>query len=125
MAKRKSTDEQIIAALLQHGTISAAAQVCGISPRTVYKRMSEQEFQAAYKEAKTDLLREAAFSIAEKLSGAVETVWQIQNDKSVPPAVRVQAAQVIINNAGKFADRLADDETANQEAHNPRDPWDF
>ena len=86
--------------------------------------MNEQEFQAAYREAKTDLLREAAFSIAEKLSGAVETVWQIQNDKMVPPAVRVQAAQVIINNAGKFADRLTSDEAANQEARNPKNPWD-
>ena len=123
--KRKSTDEQIIAALLQHGTISAAAQACGISPRTVYERMNEQEFQAVYREAKTDLLRQATFSIAEKLSGALETVWQIQNDKTVPPAVRVQAAQVIINNAGKFADRLTSDEAANQEAHRPRDPWDF
>lgn len=125
MAKRKSTDEQIIAALLQHGTISAAAQACGVSTRTVYERMNEQNFQAEYREARTDILRKAAFSIAEKLSGAIETVWQIQNDKSVSPAVRVQAAQTIINNAGKFADRLTDDETANQEAHNPRDPWDF
>ena len=30
MAKRKCTNEQIIAALLEHGTISAAAQACGI-----------------------------------------------------------------------------------------------
>ena len=33
-------------------------------------------------------------------------------DKEVNPATRLQAAQTIINNAGKFAERLTKDETA-------------
>lgn len=32
------------------------------------------------------------------------------NDKEVTPAVRLQAAQTILNNAGKFAERLRSDE---------------
>ena len=56
MAKTKCTDEQIIAALLSHGTIKEAAEACGISPRTVYDRMNEREFRAAYMEAKNELM---------------------------------------------------------------------
>ena len=32
------------------------------------------------------------------------------NDNGVTPAVRLQAAQTILNNAGKFAERLRNDE---------------
>ena len=56
MSKEKAiSDEQIIAALLDHGTIRAAAQAAGISERTLYDRMNKGEFQALYKAAKADL----------------------------------------------------------------------
>ena len=125
MAKTKCTDEQIIAALLQHGTIKDAAQACGISPRTIYDRMDNREFRAQYMEQKNDILREAVYSINKKLSAAIDSVSEIMTDKSVNPAVRLQAAQVIINNAGKFADRLTNDETASRETANPQNPFSF
>lgn len=125
MAKTKCTDEQIIAALLQHGTMTEAAQACGISPRTIYDRMNEREFRAQYMEAKTDIVRKAVYSINGKLSAAVDAVAEIMTDKAVNPAVRLQAAQVIINNAGKFAERLTADERSSRETANPPDPFDF
>ena len=125
MAKTKCTDEQIIAALLQHGTISKAAEACGISPRTIYDRMDAREFRAAYMEAKNDIIREAVYSINGKLSAAIDAVSEIMTDKATNPAVRLQATQVIINNAGKFADRLTADERSSRETANPPDPFDF
>lgn len=108
------SDEQIIAALLQHGTMKEAAAACGIAPRTIYDRMDKREFRAAYLEAKNDIIRKAVFTINEKLSDAVTTVADIMTDKDTNPAVRLQAAQVIINNAGKFSERLATDEHASR-----------
>lgn len=125
MAKTKCTDEQIIAALLQHGTIKEAAQACDITPRTIYDRMDNREFRAAYMEAKNDIIRKAVYSINQKLSAAIDAVSEIMTDKAVNPAVRLQAAQVLINNAGKFADRLTDGERASRETANPPDPFDF
>ena len=53
MGKGKAiSDEQIIAALLDHGTIRAAAGAVGISERALYDRMNKGEFQALYKAAK-------------------------------------------------------------------------
>ena len=125
MAKTKCTDEQIIAALLQHGTITEAAQACGVSPRTIYDRMNEREFRAQYMEAKNDIIRKAVYSINGKLGAAIDAVSEIMTDANVNPAVRLQAAQVIINNAGKFADRLTADERDSRETANPPDPFDF
>ena len=106
------SNEEIIAALLQHGTIKAAADAVGVGMRTIYDRMNEREFRAEYAQAKNDIVRQAVFSINGKLAQAIEAVADIMTDKEVNPATRLQAAQTIINNAGKFAERLTKDETA-------------
>lgn len=124
MAKntRAISDEEIIAALLQNGTVKAAAQAAGTTPRTIYDRMQEREFIAAYNSAKNDIIRQSVFSINSKLSEAIDAVAEIMNDPKVNPATRLQAAQTILNNAGKFSERLTKDETtARNWAQNPLD----
>ena len=111
MARTKAiTDEQIIAALLANGTIRAVAAAVGISERTVYDRMNSGEFQALYKAAKADLIRAAVFNINNQVQAAIDTVADIMQDEDNNPAIRLQAAQTILNNAGKFAQRLQSDE---------------
>ena len=118
------SNEEIIAALLQHGTMKEAAAAAGTTPRTIYDRMNDREFRAAYMEAKTDIIRKAVFSINEKLSGAIDIVSEIMNNPDNNPAIRLQAAQTILNNAGKFAERLTHDETQSRnEAKDPLNPF--
>ena len=77
MAAKKSntkavSNEEIIAALLQHGTVREAAEAAGTTPRTIYDRMSnDREFRGQYAEAKNSLVRKAVFSINEKLGDAI------------------------------------------------------
>lgn len=113
------SNEQIIAALLQHGTIKAAAEAAGTTPRTIYDRMREKDFRAEYEDAKTDIIRKAVISMNEKLSAAIDTVCDIMNDESANAAVRLQAAQTVINNAGKFADRLSRQEERSRDIRDP------
>lgn len=117
------SNEEIIAALLEHGTIKEAAEAAGTAPRTIYDRMNNREFRAQYMEAKNDIIRKAVFTINEKLSAAVETVADIMTNKDNNPAVRLQAAQTILNNASKFAERLTHDEY--QSRAEGKDPLDF
>ena len=113
------SNEKIIAALLQYGTMKEAAAAAGTTSRTIYDRMKDKEFRAEYMEAKNDII---VFSINEKLAAAIDAVADIMNDKENNPAVRLQAAQTILNNAGKFAQRLAQDEyQSRNETKNPFD----
>ena len=82
------SNEEIIAALLQHGTIKDAAAAAGTTPRTIYDRMNDREFRAEYMEAKNDIIRKAIFTINEKLSAAIDAVAEIMTDKDNNPAVR-------------------------------------
>ena len=109
MASKKQsavTDEKIIAALISSGTIAQAAETVGVSPRTIYERMTQREFKVAYNAAKSDLIRTAVFSVDKHLTEAVDTIAEIMKDKTTNPAIRLQAAQTLLNNAQKFAERL-------------------
>lgn len=108
----KATDEKIIAALLANGTIKATASAVGISERTLYDRMNNGEFIAKYNSAKADLIRQAVININNYLQAAIDTTADIMQDKSNNAAVRLQAAQTILNNAGKYTQRLQDAEAA-------------
>lgn len=120
MSTKKAADETIITALLANGTIKEAAKATGISERTLYDRMKSGDFQALYKSAKADILRAALVNLNNHLQEAINTAAEIMTDKDVNPATRLQAAQTIINNAGKFAQHLQTDEngvTAQQESN--------
>lgn len=115
----KGNNEQIISALIQHGTVAEAAKAAGVSPRTIYDRMQDREFIADYKRAKSDIIRSAVFSINGKLSDAISTIADMMQDKDIPPAIRLQAAQTILNNAEKFTNRLDREEHQANIIQNP------
>ena len=111
MANNKSVcDEQIIAALMNNGTIKAAAAAVGISERSIYDRMNEGEFIALYKSAKADLIRGAVVNLNNQIQAAIDTVVEVMQDDSNNAAVRLKAEQTILNNAGKFMQRLQTEE---------------
>ena len=122
MANLKAvSNEEIIAALIQHGTVKEAAAAAGTTPRTIYDRMRDKDFEADYMRAKSDLIRGAVFNINNKLSDAINTIADLMQDKEVTPAVRLQAAQTILINAEKFAKRLSYDERQATLKENPFD----
>lgn len=114
MARKKQTavsDEQIVAALMTNGTQRAAAAAVGIDERTIYNRMNDGAFQAVYKSAKADLIRGTVSNLNMQIQAAIETVVDVMTNKENNAAVRLQAAQTILNNASKFSDRLQNSET--------------
>lgn len=114
MAQKAISDEQLIAALLTHGTIKEAAASAGISERALYDRMNTGDFQELYKAAKADLLRAAVLRLNSHLLKAIDTTAELMDSHGgvVKPAIRLQAAQTILNNACKFSARLQDTENS-------------
>lgn len=123
MSKREKavSDEQIISALLSLGTVQDAAESLQITPRTIYDRRRNADFQAAYMDAKNEIIRKAVYEINRRLSEAVDTVTAIMGDQNVNAATRLQAAQTILNNAQKFSERLSRDELNSRTIKDPFD----
>lgn len=111
MAKNNAiSDEQIIAALLNRGTIRDAAAAVGLSERAIYDRMNNDDFQTLYKAARNDILRTAVFYLNKQLQAAIDTMTEIMTDQETSAATRLQAAQAILNHAGKYEQQLQKNE---------------
>lgn len=111
MPKQKViSNEAIASALLSCGSQRAAAAKLGIGEKTIYDRMRDGEFLEIYAAAKADLLRTAEAGVALNLTRALNTVAEIMDNKANNPAVRLQAAQTIINSAVKLTDKLTERE---------------
>lgn len=125
MATKTNSDEKIIAALLDTGTIKGAAAALKMSERAIYDRMKTGDFQELYKSAKADLIRAAVVKINTHLQEAIDTAAEIMTNKDNNPAIRLQAAQTILNSAGKFAQHLQENENrvAAQQESNAFDPF--
>lgn len=101
------SDEQIIAALMAHNTVAAAAAAVGLSVRAMYDRMNDSEFKVLYRAAKADIVNAAVGKLNEKVAEAIDTIAGIMADKEVNAAVRLQAATAMLTHAEKFTDRAA------------------
>lgn len=115
MAHKTFSDEEIIAALIANGSITAAAKAAGCSPRTIYDRLNDRGFVAAYDSAKLDILRGAVFDLAQATTAAAATLGEIVADKEVNPQTRVLAAQTIFEQSRKTLARLGGDERRQRE----------
>ena len=96
------SDEQIIAAILQTGSTAQAAEALGITPKTIYTRRTTDAFKALWYAAKADILRGATMNVNRTVARAVDTIAEIMDDKAANPAVRLQAAGMILKNAGEL-----------------------
>ena len=95
MATKATSNEEIIAALLQHGTIKEAAEAIGITPRTIYDRMKSRDFMADYAAAKSDILRSAVVNVSGKLSQAFEEINGINFAREERPKVDAKMRDLI------------------------------
>ena len=102
------SDEQIVAAVIKNGTMTKAAYDLGISVSTVYRRMAKPACRIIYKSFQQDLLRGTVETLSDVRCDAIETIETIMNDETINPAIRLQAAQSILANDTKYADRLTE-----------------
>lgn len=105
MAKRKMNDEKIVAALIAHSSVRAAAEACSVSETVIYDRMKDEAFLKLYDRARDDLIRGTVGKLTAQIGNAVDVIADIMVDTDVNPAVRVTAARQILEYSSRMADR--------------------
>jgi hypothetical protein len=86
--------EQAIAALLSAQTIKAAAAECGVAEVTLWRWLQSDEFAAAYRTARRQVVERAVSELQGACGEAVETLKR--NLTCENPAVEIRAAQIIL-----------------------------
>jgi hypothetical protein len=93
--------EQAIAALLTERNVDEAARSVRISTATLMRWQKDPEFQAAYREARSDAFGQCIARLQKASSAATTTLLNIMVDRSAPPACRLRAAESVLSLATK------------------------
>lgn len=101
---RRLADEEIIAALIECGTIKAAAASLDCTARTLYERMKKEEFRELYAQAKAEIIKGATAKLQGNLSGAIDTLAEIMNDKEAAKQTRANCAVSILQYGARFTE---------------------
>jgi len=96
------SENKILSALVQAGSVRGAAKLVPCSPATIQQRLKNGDFRAKYEDLKRDLLQAASAELTAKLGNATMVLSAVMNDESNAPAVRVQAASEIIRSALRY-----------------------
>jgi hypothetical protein len=96
--------ELAIAALLATPTLAEAAQVCGVSERTLRRWLHDETFAGRYRQERTRMLESTVNLLRQKSVAAVETLAEVANDKEASASARVSAARSVVELAIKGAE---------------------
>ena len=99
--KLSRKQEALISALLLEPTLAEAAQAAGIGEVTAWRWLQDAAFQAAYREARREVVRHAITQVQRATGEAVETLRNVMQDADAPASARVSAAKAVLETAVK------------------------
>lgn len=93
--------------LLAGESVSSAGKAVGITERTAYRWMSEDDFQTVYREAEKRLLENAFRKLESKAAGAVDALCEVLENPALRGAnVKRLAAVSLLELLFKVKDNL-------------------
>lgn len=107
MAKTRAAtdkDDAIIAALISHSTVKAAAKACGVSERKIYTRLQDQAFKERYDNARHSLLEQSTAYLQGIVCEAIEKMREIMTDPENTAQLQLNAADCIMRNCLKLTE---------------------
>jgi hypothetical protein len=99
---KKAADQALLTALAFGATVENAARKAGIGERTAYRRLGDPAFQARLNQARVDAVLRTTGMLTGAGLGSVKTLVDLQQDVSVPAAVRRGAARDVLELAVKY-----------------------
>ena len=101
MAKKVS-DEKLLQTLIECGSVTAAADACGLTRNAVFKRLQNPAFRARHNELQSVVLGSAASELAAGSLEAVEVLRSIMRDYETSKGLKVQAAGLVLTHCAKY-----------------------
>lgn len=97
--------QKAIQALIDGQSYEEAALTAGVTSRTLRKwRCEDEEFQQEITRQSNIVLSDATTNMKSNMQTAVSVICEVMNDTAAPPAVRVRAAQVMLETGLKLVE---------------------
>jgi len=98
---RRQKMERIAQALFEHGSVQKTAAALDMSEVTVWRWTHKPEFPEAYSEVRREALSRSGSRLLHGANAAAATMVKVMLDPSVPPSVRLHAAERVMQHAEK------------------------
>lgn len=102
--KKRHTDETIIAALIEAGSIKEAAGKLECTPRTIYDRMKKPAFREAYNQAKGEIMKIATAKLQGEIAASIDTLAKLRDAEDTPKQTRANCAVSILQYSTRFVE---------------------
>jgi hypothetical protein len=97
MAVENRKHDVVVESLLIEPTIERAAEVSGVSTRTIRRWLRENaDFIASYRAARRQIFEAAVGRLVSLCAKAVEQIEVILNDPQAPASVKLRTAQLVL-----------------------------
>lgn len=106
---RRKADQPLLLALACGASVEAAARQCGISQRTVYRRLADESFRRELAALRADMVQRTAGALTAAATEAVRTLLELLKAPT-PAAARLGAARAVLEVGVKLRE-LAELET--------------
>jgi transposase-like protein len=93
--------EEAIAALLTQRNIEEAARVADIGTNTLLRWLQLPEFKNEYRKARREVVSQTTARLQQAMGAAGTTVLKLMTDANVPAAVRLRAAECVLDHGLK------------------------
>jgi hypothetical protein len=101
--KEQGAAEQVLLTALAAGaSVENAARKAELSERTVYRRLADPKFQERLKRQRADIAQRVANASTSAALASIKTLLDLQQDVSVPAAVRRRAARDLLELSIKY-----------------------
>ena len=100
---RKKAEEALLQVLACGASVDQAARQCGLSSRTIYRRLAEADFRRRLQALRGDMVSRTAGTLTAAASEAVRTLLELLRN-SASDAVRLGAARAILEIGMKVRD---------------------
>ena len=98
---RRQKMERIAQAMFEHGRVQKAAAALDMSEVTVWRWTQKPEFQEAYREVRREALSRSGSRLLQGSNAAAATLLKLMVNEGTPAAVRVRAAEGVLQHAEK------------------------
>jgi hypothetical protein len=90
------TQEQAILALMNEPTVTRAAELVQVDPRTIYRWLETPEFASAFRRTRREAFAQAMAATQKYAGLAVNSLAKVMSDANANPQARVAAASALL-----------------------------
>jgi len=94
---KRMNDEALLAGLVGGATVEQAAERAGISVRTAYRRLRNEDFLERLQSLRERLVERSADQLTSAASEALGAMLALVRDAAIPPEFRFKVAQTIVS----------------------------